>query len=288
MPSASTCPTWRPDRNSSDAAGAAGIPRRRAAGLFWRTIEATLSVAIAPQCASCAQPLHQVRGGPVCGACWLAIHPFTPPICDACGDPLATAQAGSDGGLSRCRLCRQRPGAVAHARAIGHYDGTLRNIIHAFKYDTRRSIGIRLGALMAAHGRDVLDGADIAVPVPLHWWRRHRRGFNQAAVLAHQLDLPVCDLLTRTRHTPAQVRLPASDRRRNVHAAFALALRYRWRWLGWLRRDRTRTLSGLTVVLVDDVSTTGATLDACAVVLMAAGVREVRAITAARVASRRR
>jgi ComF family protein len=132
----------------------------------------------------------------------------------------------------------------------------------------------------------VLTGADAVVPVPLHWMRRRQRGFNQAALLAARLGLPVCHALRRTRRTRPQVELPAGERRTNVDRAFALAWRYRWRMVRPNRGFRTRPLEGLTVVLVDDVSTTGATLGACARVLVAAGVREVRVLTVARVASR--
>ena len=126
--------------------------------------------------------------------------------------------------------------------------------------------------------------------MPLHWLRRRRRGFNQAALLASGLGLPVCHALRRSRRTRAQAELPAGERHVNVAGAFALAWPFRFRWLGpvtALARAPAR-LDGLTVVLVDDVSTTGATLDACARVLVAAGVREVRALTVARVAARSR
>jgi ComF family protein len=113
------------------------------------------------------------------------------------------------------------------------------------------------------------------VPVPLHPWRRLRRGFNQAADLAAQLDVPVVHALRRVRWTAPQAGLTAAARRRNVRTAFALAA-------PWLRP--AAPLEQRVVLLVDDVRTTGATLDACARVLRAAGAREVRALTAARAA----
>jgi predicted amidophosphoribosyltransferase len=138
---------------------------------------------------------------------------------------------------------------------------------------------------MREAGRDVLDGADIVVPVPLHWWRRRRRGFNQAALLAGQLGLPVCHALRRRRRTRPQAGLRAGERRTNVAGAFTLARCYRWPRVRAAAGLAPRPLLGLVAVLVDDVSTTGATGAACARVLREAGVREVRVLTAARVAA---
>jgi ComF family protein len=117
-----------------------------------------------------------------------------------------------------------------------------------------------------------LIGADAAVPVPLHPSRHRQRGFNQAADLAAGLRLPLIHALCRTRATPSQSTLPAALRHGNVRDAFAP------------RRSASR-LAGGTVVLVDDVSTTGATVEACARVLKECGVREIRALTAARAVS---
>ena len=137
------------------------------------------------------------------------------------------------------------------------------------------------------------------VPVPLHPRREYQRGFNQAEDLAEHLGPPVVRMLVRTRHTPSQIDLPADERHANVKDAFALSppdSRFSAYAAEWpLRRDHAeaRFASGGgptpdVVLLVDDVSTTGSTLDACARVLKQAGVKEVRAITAARVVSERR
>jgi ComF family protein len=164
---------------------------------------------------------------------------------------------------------------VSSARAIGAYDGPLRAILHALKYGKRPSLARPVARLMvaaAASAGDLLDGVDLVVPVPLHRRRRRARGFNQAEELARHLGLEWEDVLRRTRATPSQTDLPAAQRHANVRNAFAVRRRHE--------------VDGLTVLLVDDVSTTGATLDACASVLRRAGAREVRALTAARVVSR--
>jgi ComF family protein len=152
------------------------------------------------------------------------------------------------------------------------YDGPLREILHALKYGNRPSLAQPLARLMVAGAGDLLAGVDLVVPVPLHRQRRRARGFNQAEELARHLGLGWKDVLRRTRATPSQTDLPAAQRHANVRDAFALR--------------RGRAVDGLTVLLVDDVSTTGATLEACAGVLRQAGAREVRALTAARVVSR--
>jgi ComF family protein len=163
---------------------------------------------------------------------------------------------------------------VSRCAALGLYEGSLRSIIHALKYSQRRTIARRLAALMAQHSESVLVGADAAVPVPLHRSRMRARGFNQAEELARALPLPSIRALRRRRRTATQADLPAADRHRNVKGAFRLA--------------RGASVEGRVLVLVDDVCTTGATLEACADVLLGAGAREVRALTAARAVARPR
>jgi ComF family protein len=231
--------------------------------------DAILAVVLAPACAACAAPLDQPTRGAVCARCWRAVLPITPPLCDRCGDPLPAWRAVSLA-AARCPRCRRGVRAVDRACAIGGYDDPLRAIVHALKYDGRRSLARPLGAMMRERGAELLAGAGAVVPVPLHGSRRRQRGFNQADDLARHLGLPVCRALKRVRATPTQTGLPAARRRRNVHDAFA-------------PNRRARGLAGAIVVLIDDVSTTGATLDACARVLKEIGVAEVRALTAARV-----
>jgi ComF family protein len=159
--------------------------------------------------------------------------------------------------------------------ADGRYQGALRDIIHALKYEGRRSLARPLGALLKERNTASLEGAHCVVPVPLFPWRRLRRGFNQAADLAQQLDRPVVHALWRIRPTSSQTGLTAAERHRNVRGAFRMS--------GFLsRRRRTQFVADRVIVLVDDVMTTGATSNACAEVLMDAGAREVRVVTLAR------
>lgn len=237
------------------------------------TADALLAVAIAPRCAACDAILESPRSGPVCAACWAGLRAPAPPLCRTCGDSLPSWRVVSLR-MSQCARCRRGPTFVDAGRCACDYDGSLRAIVHAFKYDGRRSLAVRLGRMMRDSGADLLGDAACVVPVPLHPWRRVRRGFNQAADLARELDRPVVHALWRARPTGAQAGLTAAARRRNVRRAFVVSPLLRI-------SVRARFIEGKVVVLVDDVRTTGATLNACAEVLKRAGAREVRALTAA-------
>lgn len=239
-----------------------------------RTVaDAAIAVLLAPACAACARSLDQPTRGPVCAECWQAVTLISPPVCDSCGDPLASWRTISvESG--QCARCRRGGGHVVRGRAIGAYEGSLRSIVHALKYDGRRSLAPRLALLLERCGADVIEGAHVVVPVPLHRSRQQARGFNQAEEIARRLPLPMVRALKRVRRTPSQTDLPEAQRHANVRGAFALA--------------RGAGLGGAVVIVVDDVSTTGATLEACARVLLEGGAREVRALTVARVVSRRR
>ncbi len=236
-------------------------------------VDAVAAVVFAPACAACGELLDRPTRGPICPRCWQSVAPITPPICDRCGDPLPTWRALSLP-LSLCPRCRRTSRFVDRARAVGVYDGALRAIVHALKYDGRRSLARPLGRMMRSRGADLLTGASCVVPVPLHRSRRRERGFNQAVDLARELELPLVHGLRRARATATQASLPAAQRHRNVRDAFAIT-------------RHGAALAGAIIVLVDDVSTTGATLEACARVLKDAGIREVRALTAARVTTHR-
>lgn len=213
-------------------------------------LDALLTVVFGASCAACGELLEHPTHGPVCDACWRSIAALAPSLF-------------------------QISSAISHAQAIGPYEGALRSVIHALKYEGRRSLARPLAALMRERCGLALDGADAVVPVPLHASRRRERGFNQALDLARRLGLPVVNAVTRVRATESQITLPAAERHRNIRDAFAPAR------LPWI----SGAVDGRTVVLVDDVSTTGATLDECARVLKAIGAKDVRAVTAARVAT---
>lgn len=242
----------------------------------WATAacDGLIAALVAPACAACHTPLEApTRGGAVCDACWRAIPLLTPPLCESCGDALPswrTARVSAE----PCARCRRLGTVITRTRAVGEYEGSLRAIVHALKYSGRRSVARRLGALMRSAGGDVLEAADFAVPVPLHPLRRFSRGFNQAADLARALGVPVVPALVRASHTRPQADLPAARRHANVRGVFRVA--------------RRAPVAGACVVLVDDVSTTGATLESCARTLVDGGAREVRALTAARAVARTR
>ena len=216
-----------------------------------RGLDVLLAAALAPCCAACRAPLDAPLDGPVCSVCWTSARAQLPPHLILPFDPDIDA-----------------------GRAAAAYDGVVRDIIHAFKYEGRRSLAAPLGGWLRETGRDLLADAACVVPVPLHPWRRVRRGFNQASDLAAHLGAPVVHAVWRARPTLTQMTLPATDRRRNVRRAFRVAPWATESLMDRYVRDRI-------VVLVDDVATTGATLHACAVALRDAGAKEVRALTVA-------
>lgn len=234
-----------------------------------------IRIFLAPGCAACDAALERPLDSPVCAACWRGVRPLAPPWCVRCGDQLPAWR--TPGPL--CARCRRRAPRLTIARSGGVYDGALRAIVQAFKYGPCRALASPLATLMRSAGADVLAGAHAVVPVPLHPLRAWQRGFNQADDLARAVGLPVWRVLRRTRAGPPQAGLPAGRRHANVREAFALGRGESWR--------RPRRLRNATVVLVDDVMTTGATLEACAQVLLAAGVRSVRALTVARAVAAR-
>ncbi len=224
-----------------------------------RMAAAVREVVYPRRCAGCG-----ARGSWVCDLCREDLELFAPPWCAGCGIP---ARIGA------CR-CTDLPVDVAAARSVGPFAGWLRGAIIAFKYDDEADRSDHLAALLAERVGDLAPRA-MLVSVPLHPKRERQRGYNQSALIADGvaagLGWPLLDPLCRTRATGQQAKLDAAARQTNVAGAFALSPEF----------DPAQ-LSGETVVLIDDVLTTGATLGACAGVLAAAGAGSICIATLAR------
>ena len=212
-----------------------------------------------PLCVGCGRV-----GSLYCPGCRDSVRLVTPPVCPLCGQPQSASKL--------CARCVSHPLCIDGIRSVALFEGTLREAIHRFKYNYIRELTVPLGEMLVAFWERASLVADLIVPVPLHARRVRERGYNQAALLAQCLGdatgMPViCDGLRRNRHTVSQSGLSAEERRRNVEGAFSCV---------GSRVERMR------VLLVDDVCTTGATLEACSVALRAGGARTVWALTVAR------
>jgi len=206
---------------------------------------------------------------PVCDDCLREPQPLTAEyFCLNCRTPFANSfPLDSEG---RCMLCRSGRRGFDSAYCYGVYEGTLRELVHLFKYNGMRRLAAPLGKLMAA-ALPLDQQFDAVAPVPLHWLKWWQRGFNQSELLAKAIarrrSIPMVKPLRRNLATRAQAGLSNSQRRENVAGAF---------------RARRR-VNGLRILLVDDVMTTGATAAACARALKRAGAQSVSLLTLARV-----
>jgi ComF family protein len=216
-----------------------------------------LDLLFPPHCAGCR------RGGSLlCSACWQTMQPLTLALCQYCGSPLYDTDPS-------CASCRSRRPYLHGLRYVNHYQGPLRKAIHALKYGGQQRLAQPLGLLLAEAFQRYGMATDGIIPLPLHPQRQQQRGYNQAALLARActayLKVPYLEnLVLRQRVTLAQVGLTFRERFHNVAGAFALA------------SDALPRLTGYrSLLLIDDVSTTGATLEACAAPLYAAGIQEV-------------
>ncbi|MGR3783608.1 MAG: double zinc ribbon domain-containing protein [Albimonas sp.] len=223
-----------------------------------------------PQCTWCRAEVLEAHA--LCPSCWREATFISHPLCDRCGSPLSGAEDAPF-----CDHCLGRALAFGRARAAVLYEGRGRDLTLALKHGDRLDIARPAATWMIRAGRELLEGADLIAPTPLHWTRLLRRRFNQSAELARRISLrtgvPCCaDLLVRTRATPMQRGLSRAQRAANQEGAFAVPTR---------RRAR---VEGAVVVLIDDVYASGATLSACAAALRAAGAARVDALCLARVA----
>lgn len=240
--------------------------RRLLHDLGARAIDAVLP----PRCLRCGATVDAV--GALCPDCWSEMAFLGPPHCACCGYPFEFDM----GPAALCASCaRERP-PYGRARAVLRYDDASRDLVLAFKHADRTDGAPAYGAWLARAGAELVAEAEIVAPVPLHWSRLFARRYNQAALLAlavaKQAGLPaVPDLLVRRRRTPSQGRLSAVGRARNVAGAFAINPR------------REATVSGRRILLVDDVQTTGTTVESCARVLLRGGAATVDVLTLARV-----
>lgn len=235
-----------------------------------RLLAPLLDFVFPPLCLGCGR---EERPGPLalglCLPCRGRLKTLPAALCAGCGRPL-TAAALPAGYL--CGPCRRRPPAFARLRAVWSYEPPIEQVIHALKFGRLDFLGGHLAREIWHRLGGELREAEAVVPVPLHWRRQMRRGYNQAEriarPLARRLGRPLVQALRRARPTPPQARLERSRRRTNLRRAF--------------RVRRRAPIRGRALLLVDDVTTTGATLDQAAAELLRGGAASVLALAAAR------
>jgi ComF family protein len=228
-----------------------------------------LDIALPTLCVACREP---VDGEGVCADCWAKLSFIAPPLCPRLGIPfvydpgpgLLSMEAISD------------PPAYGRARAAVRYDEVARTLVHALKYQDRTDLAPAMGRWMARAGRELIEQTDALIPVPLHWRRGWSRRYNQSGALARVIEQQtgvklVSEALRRVRPTLQQIGLSRPQRASNVQGAFKVAA------------DRQSGIQGRRVILIDDVLTSGATVDACARALLRAKAASVDVLVFARV-----
>jgi ComF family protein len=226
-----------------------------------------VDVVLPARCLACGQIVEEHDA--LCGHCWSGIMFFAPPWCTSCGLPFPHPM-GED---AVCADCARERRAWNRARSAMRYDKNTRGLVLSLKHADHTHLAGAFGRWMLRAGDEVLRDAELLVPVPLHWTRLFHRRYNQAALLAKAVSAaggpPVAvDCLVRRRRTPSQGHLGVLARERNVRGAFAVR--------------RPGIVANRRIVMVDDVMTTGSTVDECARVLKRAGAASVGVLTLAR------
>ena len=234
----------------------------------WRLF---LHVLLPNTCCSCKRDLPAQAHDPLCTACAGQVKGVGPLYCMRCGKPLP------DGGAHcyQCRGSKAREFKCKIIRSAVVFGPQIRGVVHAWKYGGQSHWSAYLAGLMKKHWTEYVDLADgqILIPVPLHPKKYKKRGYNQSALLARELghifQLPVDETsLIRVRNTPSQTQFGREGRLQNMSGAFSCT--------------RAENIQGKVVLLIDDVATTGATLEGCAQALKTAGAKKVIAYTLAR------
>lgn len=228
--------------------------------------EAVIDVLLPPRCAATGDVVDVQ--GMISPAFWPQLQFIESPFCRTCGTPFSFE--GADNCL--CAVCMEREPLFDQARSAVVYNDASRKLILGFKYGDRLHTIHTFVPWMLRAGRELIEGADLVVPVPLHTRRLRERRFNQSALLAQEIvrqagGTYAPDILRRVRHTIPQKGLNAKDRGENVRGAFAAS----------------GDPEGKNILLIDDVFTSGATLNECARVMKAAGAATVSVLTIARV-----
>ncbi|MEO1680662.1 MAG: double zinc ribbon domain-containing protein [Pseudomonadota bacterium] len=242
-------------------------------------MQALIEAVYPPHCLACSEVVASAGG--LCTSCWSEAIFLAGPVCDSCGVPILAphhieGQATCDTAALRCDDCQTIARPWRRGRSAMAYAGTGRRLALALKNADRTDLPRAAAAWMLRAGAPILAPDMLVAPVPLHWLRLFKRRYNQAALLsqaiAKQAGFDHCpDLLRRLRATPSQDGRSQAERFANLANAIDVHPRH------------TDMIAGRTVLLVDDVMTTGATLAACAEACLAAGAQEVRILALARV-----
>lgn len=234
--------------------------------LFTSFIGKCAAVIFPPLCPMCKNPVGEHAG--LCSSCFQKLKFIQPPFCQICGQPLGIYETGAH----LCPDCLKHKPAFDYGRSVFVYDAFSKKLILNFKHADALSLTPLLVRLLLPTAQEMAKTIDYIIPVPLHWKRLLNRRYNQSALLARQiakqLGKPCVFYLKRTKHTPPQGHFDTKKRIQNVEGAFHLS--------------HPDVLSGKSVLLIDDVRTTGATLDECARTLKQAGVRLVYVLTLAK------
>ncbi|WP_279342299.1 ComF family protein [Geotalea sp. SG265] len=234
-----------------------------------------LDILFPPLCHRCRMYIPNAGDVHLCTDCLRSVVPIDSPLCPQCGIPFVTEE-GID---HPCGACISHPPAYAAARSAFVFEGSIQELIHRFKYGHKTHLYRPLALMVARQlrGFATLAAADLIIPVPLHKKRLRWRSYNQAVllagVLAKEWAIPLSrTALQRTRWTEPQINLAADQRRQNVQGAFSVS--------------QPKTIAGRRIIVVDDVLTTGSTVEECTKVLKKAGAAEVFIVTVARALQR--
>jgi ComF family protein len=237
-----------------------------------RIVRAAFDLLLPPSCLLCGSPVD--ADGLLCGECFGKLSMIGEPCCGCCGAPFELTVQAVEGNL--CQRCVDVAPPFERARAALNYDAVSRRLVLPFKHGDRTEMAGLLARLMAHAGERLLRDADLLVPVPLHRWRLFKRKYNQAALLATRLGRlsgrdVLLNALSRGRPTRSLDGRSAAERREEVAGAFSLT------------PGKAALIEGRAILLVDDVMTSGATVSACAEVLLAGGAASVDVLAAVRV-----